>query len=264
MKKLNQFFNQNTLSKYVVIVFIIFFQFLLNSCQMFDMISGSNIDEERFALHREAKIKELRYNKSLEIEKRLKGKDLYEESDFSIILSNKLINEFMTCYNGTKGYLNKTTSYTIDSTKVKLENGCAISSVYMKCYESEYKLNVDLVMDALVIFKKDGDYLTNIIEPFNITPIVDRGVSVLSPEAIANLIRINTADMNQKMPPIRIPMTISKDFEFDKVDFVIRENLNFRILSTERKMSYDIKSNEPIILKDKIIVNLYIDNFKIN
>lgn len=262
MKKYKLLSSKNKFFNFIFI--IIFSQLLLNSCQLFNVISGSNIDKERFALHREAKIKEFRYNKSLEIEKRLKGKDLYEDSDFSIILSNKLINEFMYCYDGTKGYLNQTTSYTIDSTKVKLENGCAIASIYMKCKESEFKLNVDLVMDALIIFKKNEDYLTTIIEPFNITPIVDKGVSILSPEAIANLIRINTADLNQKMPSIKIPLTIRNDFDFDKVDFVIRDNLNFRILSTQRKMSYNLKSNEPIILKDKIIVNLYIENLKIN
>lgn len=252
-------------SKFSIFLYFSFvLSFTLNSCQLFNVVSGANIDEERFALHREAKIKEIRKQKGNEVLKRIKDNDIYENADISMVLSTDMINDFVKCYNGTKGFLNYTTSYTIDSTKVQLVNGCAIATIYLKAYEKEHNVNVNMVMDALITLKKVGDFLESDIEPFNITPVVDKGVLVLSSDAIANLIRINTADMNKNMPPMKIPLTIKNEFKMDKVDFVTKDNINFKMFSAERNLSYNLRSNEPLILNDKIIVNLFVENLKLN
>ena len=246
------------------ILSILTLMLVVNSCTMFDVVSGANIDEERFALHREAKTKEIRVKKGNEVLNRIKNNDIYENSDISMILSKEMLNDFVKCYDGTKGYLNSTTSYVIDSTKIQLLNGCAIATIYMKSYESNHKINVDLIMDALITLKKVDNFVQSEIEPFNIMPVVDKGVMVLSSGAIENLIRINTADMNQKMPPMKIPLTINNEFKMDKVDFVVKDNINFKMFSPERILSYNLRSNEPLILKDKVIINLFVENLKLN
>ena len=143
-------------------------------------------------------------------------------------------------------------------------NGCAIATIYLKAYEKENNVNVNMVMDALIILKKVDNFLESEIEPFNITPVVDKGVLVLSSGAIANLIRINTADMNKNMPPMKIPLSIKNEFKMEKIDFVVKDNINFKMLSEERSLSYNLKSNEPLILKNRIIVNLFVENLKLN
>jgi hypothetical protein len=92
------------------------------------------------------------------------------------------------------------------------------------------KINVDLIMDALITLKKVDNFVQSEIEPFNIMPVVDKGVMVLSSAAIANLIRINTADLNQKMPPMKIPLTINNEFKMDKVDFIIVDEVEHAII----------------------------------
>lgn len=236
---------------------------LVNSCQVFDVISGANIDEQRFALHREAKIKEIRVEKSTKVLERITKRGIFENSDISMILSEDLINDFVKCYDGTKGYLNYSTSYTVDSTQVKLLNGAAVATIFLKAYEASNKVNVNMVMDALITFRKEADYLVSDIEPFNITPIVDKSVLVLSKDALANLIKINTADMNKNLPPMKIPLTQKGDFKVDKIDFIVKDNINFQLKSDARKLVYNLQSNEPLILDKKMIINLYIENLKV-
>ncbi len=231
-----------------------------HGCTIIKKLSGSDIDAEQFAKAREAKISEIRLKNLERLTARLQsGNDIYN-SDFNFALSRDLITKIVRQYENSSSWLDEDTPYRIKTVSVELNNGSAIASLAIQAYNKFYKVNVNLVMDCLISVEPSGSDLEIKIEPFNISPNVKAGwTPEIFEEIIGDIIKLNLADIGNKLPPLKIPLDIENNFEIKGDDIVVKDKINLLINNPSRTINFKLRLQDVLIFSEAVFLSLNID-----
>lgn len=244
---------------------LIILLFSIESCSIVKKMAGADIDSLQFAKAREAKILEIRLNSIKKLKKRLENNSPIQNADMSFFISENVINNLAQCYIGSKGWLDATTSYTVDSVSLHILNGASILSIKMKANSSKFNVDVNMALDCLLDLEMVNNELITKIEPFNISPIVDaRGILGASDEIISNLIKINLADIGNKFPPFKIPVDFANEFKINRTKTNIKDRINLSVISPDILLKYNIKIHEILMFDNRIYVAVNINNIDIH
>lgn len=223
----------------------------------------SNINQEEFDKSREAKTLEARA-KSAERQKLSMDKNTGSAYDFSIDLSYDFIKKFVKLYEGSKGWMDANTSYTVEKIDLSLENAAAIATLNIKAFNNQYGVDVFLKMDCMLTFEIQKNELYFKLEPFNISPDVKAsGALSIMDKVIAELIKVNVGSMSEKFPPMKMPVDFKNQVKIPAVNMPIKDKINMLITSPERNMVYTLKIIDVYVFKNKASALLKLDDISV-
>lgn len=229
------------------------------SCVIVKKFAGADIDAEQFDKAREAKIMAIRAVKAKELLKETMGGPVYDKSDISVTISERLINKIAVQYINCTGNIDDNTSYIVKNVNIDLHYGSAIATLGLDAYNAEYDVNVALKMDCLLAFHTAKHDIVMKLEPFNIVPVVETsGILANADDIIENLIKINLGDLSSNFGGIKIPINLTGSFNIDKETIKVRDKVNLDVKSPKRKIDYKFEIDKTLIFKDKIFLSMNI------
>lgn len=235
-------------------IFILCLIISLNSCMLVKKIAGADFDSEQFAKYRQAKIMEVRLEQSYKLMKKISSQG-YDSAEVSVLIKESLLQQVSAQYENSSGWLDEATSYSINSTKIKLQNGCCIANLNLLVYNSTYAVNVNLVMDCLLTFQYKDSKIVALLEPFNISPDVSTGL-LLKPaqDIIQNVLTLKLGDLKNLMPEFSIPTNLANSFNMKGTRTNIRDKINLTIDNPDRKIEYTFKMKDVLIFESAVLV----------
>jgi hypothetical protein len=237
---------------------------ILSSCSVIKKFAGADIDEEQFAKAREAKILEMRYEYALKLNQKLSNNSAALNTDINISLSSDLVQKIVRQYEGSNGWLDEKTSYTINKITTVLLFGSASATMELLAHNDTYNVNVHLLMDCLIVFDVYNQDLVVKVEPYNISPDVKAGGIIGALEGIiSNLVKINVGDISKNFPPLKYPVNFINQFTIQKSFVQIKDKLNMNIYNPQKTISYKMKLNDVLINEGTVYVALSIENVEI-
>jgi hypothetical protein len=246
----------------LVSAFVLFFA--LNSCTVVKWTAGADIDSLQFAKSREAKMLDNRYKSTSKLLARLKSGEPTENADISFYLSPGLMKRILSQYNGSTGWLDGVTSYKILSLDLKLNYGSANVALNLDAHNDTYNVNVKLTMDCLLYLETANNQLFIRIEPYNISPAVNAGGLLgATEEIIANLIKINMADIGKQMPPLQVPVDFTNNIILPANNIIVKDKLNMSIQNPKTVINFKLKLKEVIIFNNAVFVAMNFDNMEV-
>lgn len=233
----------------------------LNSCSVVKTVAGANIDSLQFAKSREAKMLEYRLKSAEKLYARLKTNPTPDQYDLSIYLAPDFLKRILNQYNGSSGWLDQVTSYTIRSLDLKLNYGSANVALNLDAHNSTYNVDVKLTMDCLLYMETVNNQLVIRVEPYNISPAVNAG-GLLGPteEIIANLIKINMAEIGRQMPPLQVPVDFSNNIIVPANNINVKDKLNMFIQNPKTQIDFKLKLKEVFVLGNTVLVTMNFEN----
>lgn len=237
----------------------------LSGCSVFEYIVGVGFDAEQFEKARESKILELQYKSAQKLEKRMTDNSRIFESDFNVILDESFLNKFLDKYENASGLLDESTDYIIKDIKAELFNGSAIASVKLSAHNSSHNVDVILIMDCLILIEQEKQDLVLKIEPFNIAPTtVTKGLYFAVKETINKIIKLNLGNLNNNLPPLKIPLNIQDKIVILGTKNDIASKINLTLNNPKRLVKYNLKIKDILFLEGKIIVGLDLDKIEVS
>jgi len=246
----------------------LFFLFIIISlmagCSIVEHIAGVGFDSEQFEKARESKILELQYRAAQKLEKRMQDNSQILQSDFNLILDDSFLNKLLDRYENASGLLDESTDYIIKDIKAELFNGSAIASVKLSAHNESHNVDVDLIMDCLILIEQEKQDLVLKIEPFNIAPTtVTKGLYFAVKETINKIIKLNLANLNKNLPPLKIPLNIQDKIIIPGTKSEIASKINLTINNPKRLIKYNLKIIDILFLEGQIIVGLELDKIEV-
>lgn len=247
------------------LILILFFSAIaLQGCSVFKKIAGADIDPEQFEKARQARMLEVKFQYSAKLAKRLTEGEPLDNADISFFLSESFLDKLVNQYVGAKGWLDNTTNYTVQSIDLTLHNGSAIATLKLDARSEKFNVDVKLTMDCILALEQKEKDITAIIEPFNISPDVDaKGILGGTDEIIANLVKINLAQMGKNFPPIKIPVEFINKFEMNDTNMEIKDKVNLIVKSPKRSINYSLRLKEILIFEGKAFISLNLVNTEV-
>ncbi len=230
---------------------------LLPGCFIVRKIAGADVDPVQYLIAREAVITKLKFKATSELTKRLTNGNPIDDADILIYLSEKLINNLAAQYIGTSGWLDESTSFSIDSVNVIIENGVAVASLAGIADNHEYGVGAAIALDCLLNINREKDDLLLTLEPFNITPVVRAGF-LLSPaeDIIKDLLLVNLGELSKQFPGIKIPLDFHNKIFVDESKVRVKDKINLSIVNPERIVYYKMNLKEILFFKGKVFISL--------
>lgn len=233
-------------------------------CFILHQIAGSNIDEEQFDKARQAKILDLQLKSALKLKDRLSSGEDIEKSDIFLVLEEKFINKILDQYNSSKGWLDKSTSYVINSVDLKIFCGSAVATVNMTAYNNIHNVDVDLNLDCLLTIEQSKKDLQLKLEPFNIAPkVTTRGIYSAAEDVIKNLVKINLGELGNSLPGLNIPVILDEKILLPGSKTDIKDKINFTIENPKRHISFKMKIKELLFIEGKALIALIIEKSEV-
>jgi len=247
-------------------VFVLVFMLsVFNGCTVVEMMTGANFDPDRFALYRQAKIKELQLKSANTLNERLAKKESVLDADMVVTLDDKILNKLLDQYENATGLLDSDTDYMIKDVKLSLQNGVAIASIGLLAHNEPHNINVDLMMDCLIMIEPMDIDLALKLEPFNITPVIEtKGVYTAAKDIINKLIKLNLGEISKKLPLIKIPVNIENAIEIPGTKTSIKSQINLEIVNPKHNIQYKLGIKEILFFKDKVVVSLNLNKVKVS
>lgn len=251
--------NRTFILRSIYFVLVISGLYIFQGCFLVRKIAGADIDSLQFERAREAKMYEIRLAALGNLNKRLtESKDL-EDSDFSVYLSRDLLERIVRQYESSSGWLDASTSFTINEANLALKDGSAVVSLLLSAYNSSYNVSVDLKMDCILSITSKGNDLSAQIEPFNITPQVSAaGILSSAEDLIRDLIKINVANLGNQFPELKIPVSFSNTFKFESSRSEVRDKINLVVSQPQRNIQYQLILKDIFIFRDAVFVSMNI------
>ena len=249
---------------FILIPFFIFIIYSFNGCFIMKKIAGADIDEEQFDKAREAKILSLKASNLEILSKKLEKNSSFWNFDVVFVLNESLLNKIIHQYDSTSGWIDNETKYFIDKMLLKVENGSALVSIAMIVNSLKYNVDVNLITDCLLSLEISGNDLLIHLEPFNITPDVKtQGLLSSADELIKNLIKINLAELEKKLPQMKIPITFDNSVTIEKNSYEIKDKINMRIDVPKSNINYKLKLKDVICLEKSVLVTMNIEKVEV-
>lgn len=246
--------------KYIVALILLI---IIPSCSLIKKIAGADIDPLQFEKAREAKMLEIRSEYAGKMATKVIEKSI-DKNDLSITFSHKFLNQILNQYIGSKGELDKNTSYTITDISSKLNYGSAIISLDMEAYNKQHNVTVLLSMDCILAFAIEKNHITIKFEPFNISPTaITKGLLASAGEIIENMVKINLAELSKKFEPIKLPINFNNKFEIKETSVTIKEKINAKINIPERIINYNISVADVLVFPENIVILFNINQISI-
>lgn len=248
------------MKKFFILIFL-FLSFGLNSCSLFKSFAGANINAEQFDKARQAKIYQIRSEKAKKLSDKLSQKEDFKNADIIVYLEKPLLVKIAKQYEGSKGWMDPQTNYTINSVNLELNNGSAIISFGLLAHNNKYNVDVNLLMDCLLTFELEKNDLVTNIEPFNIVPQAKAGLLLKSTEEIIeNLVKINLGNLSKNFPPMKMPINFANNFNVAGTNTEIKDKVNMKIINPERKVNFSLKIKDILVFDTKVFVSMNIEN----
>ncbi len=232
----------------------------LTGCAVVKKIAGADVDPEQFAKAREAKVLEVQLAAAHTLSQRL-GHGPLENADLVFYLSQDLVNKAAKQIVGTTGWLDTTTSYTVQSVNVVLYNGSAIASLGLLAHSNTYDVDVQLTMDCSLFFTIEKNELVARIEPFNISPSVKaKGILSNFEEIIKNIIALRVGNLGRDFPPMKYPIDFSSQVRMEGTTTNIAAKLNMQVQNPQRLVRYKLTLKEFLVFSGRAFFALDITN----
>lgn len=236
---------------------------LLQGCAVVRSIAGGNIDREQYARAREATMLETRYTAALRLADRLQRNSRIDDADATLMLSEQLVNEAVGQLRGRRGWLDRTTPYTIDSIRAVLYHGSAIASLHLTARSEAHNVDVRLIMDCLLAFTPQDKALRIDIEPFNVVPAVQAsGLLTAAEEIIEDVIRVKLGSLKEQFPPMLMPLSFEDTMPVDGVRSEVRSKVNLVLDSPRRLIAYNVRIMDVLLFDGMVVVTVQLDNVK--
>ena len=249
---------------FILMLFFIFIIYSFNGCFILKKIAGADIDEEQFDKAREAKMLSVKANNLEILSKKLEKNSGLGNFDIVFVLNESLLNKIIHQYDSTSGWIDIDTKYFIDKMLLKVENGSALVSIAMIVNSLKYNVDVNLITDCLLSLEIAGNDLLIHLEPFNITPDVKaQGLLSSADELIKNLIKINLAELEKKLPQMKIPITFDNSVTIEKNSYEIKDKINMRIDVPKSNINYKLKLKDVICLEKSVLVTMNIEKVEV-
>jgi len=237
---------------------------ILSGCTVVEHIAGVGFDSEQFEKARESKILELRLKSAEKLSKRMELNSPLFDYDLSVAFNEEMVNKLLAQYKDATGMLDDATDYVIKDVKAKLENGSAIASFELLAHNETHNVDVLLLLDCLILIDEEKKDLVLKVEPFNISPITTtRGVYSAAKEIINKMIKLNLANLNKSLPPLKIPLNIENKIPIPGNKTDIKSKINLTIVNPERNIKFNLKIKEILFFKEKIVVGLGLEKVEV-
>lgn len=239
----------------------------LSGCFIIRPFAGANIDVERLQKAREAKVLQIRRDGAQKLQQRLAAGDSLSNADLTFTFSEALLNKAAAQLDGSTGWMDSLTSYTIRSIRVKLYNGSAIATVSMAAFNHSYDVDVNLQMDCLLTFRMDNakpganGVLAAQLEPFNVVPTVKAGGMISTFDGmIEDILTMKLSTMSDQLPPIQFPVDFNNQFPVQGNSVQVRSGMNMNITTPAQTLQYSLAVKEVQIFKEQLFVAMNIRN----
>jgi hypothetical protein len=237
---------------------------MFTGCFLVKKMAGADIDPVQFEKARQAKMLETRMLASSELSNRLTKNDPLDNADITFFLDESLIKKIAKQYEGSTGWLDGSTSYNVDSVDINLLNGSALAEVMLKAHNDKYNVDVEMKLDCIVTFSLEKNELVTHLEPFNISPaVITRGLLASADELIANLIKINVANLGKNFPPLKYPISFANKVNIQGNTINIKDKINLSIYNPNRTLNYKLKLKEVLIFEGRAFVALNIESVEV-
>ncbi|MFH1052584.1 MAG: hypothetical protein V1779_16820 [bacterium] len=237
---------------------------LLSACGIVEHIAGVGFDNGQFEKARQAKILELQLKSAQALEKRLEAGSGISDYDLTVVLDEKFMNNLLDNYESATGMLDDATDYVIKGVEAKLVNGSAIASFELLAHNETHNIDVNLLLDCLIMIETKGKDLLLKVEPFNISPILTtRGIYSSAEELIKKLIKLNLANLNKSLPPLKIPLNIENEIQIAGSKTDVKSNINLTIINPDRNVKFILKINDILFFNEKILIGLNLDKIEV-
>jgi hypothetical protein len=245
----------------MLVLFIL--QLSISGCFVAKKITGADINNELFDKARESKIAQIKVQSMTELFGKLSKADV-KDNDIYFTMNQDFLNKILKQYDSTSGWFDKNTKYVINNTNIKLENGFAIASVDITANSLNYGVDVDLIADCIFSFETVNQELVLHLEPFNITPKVKTsGLLSSADELIKNLIKVNLADLEKKLPEIKIPLVFNESILFKSNSITVKDKINLTVNISESEINYKISIKDVYCFSGLIYITMYLDFVKV-
>ena len=257
-------------SFFIIALFIINSSLLLTGCFILRPVAGANVDIEQLQKAREAKMLEIRLAGAQRLSQRLANGDSISNADLTFYFSEALLNKASSQLDGSTGWLDSLTSYTIRSIRVKLYNGSSIATLSLAAFNHEYDVDVNLLMDCVLSFNVDTARLTGAVgqgtfyatlEPFNVVPNVKAGGMIGQFDGIIqDIVTLKLSTLSEHLPPIQFPVDFNNQFPVQANSVQIRTGMNMNVSTPAHILKYSLALKEVLIFKEKLFLALNVKN----
>lgn len=224
----------------------------LQGCTVVRSIAGANVDHERYAKAREAASLETRYRGALRLAERLQRGADPADADIVLQLQEDFLVRTLQQLRGRTGWLDRETSYRIDSVDAAMFPGSALVTLDLRARSEGYGVDVRLLMDCQLAIIPDGDALLLEFEPYNVTPAATAGgMLAAAEELIEDVIRIKLGTLKEQFPPLRLPMAFDDMIAIDGTSSRVKGKPNLVISSPRRLVDYKLRVTD-VLLFDRI------------
>jgi hypothetical protein len=236
----------------------------LDGCVVVRTLTGADVDLEQLAKAREAAMLEKRWLASAQLAQRLASRTPVDRGDILCVLSEEAVNKAARQLEGTAGWIDPSTSYTIKGVSVTLYNGCALASLSLDALHTGYNVRVDLRMDCLLSLGFEKGELYADLTPFQVSPAVTTG-SMLSSvsDIIRDLLEIKLSNLKKEFPPFRFPVDFAKVIALPGGTFPVRDKLTMNIQTPPRELQYTLTLTEILIFERKALLSFSIPKVQV-
>jgi hypothetical protein len=233
----------------------------LQGCAVVRSVAGANVDHERYAKAREAASLETRYRGALRLADRLQGGKDPSDADIVLQLREDFLVRTLQQLRGRQGWLDKETSYRIDSVSAELHPGSALVTLNLLSRNEGYGVDVRLLMDCRLALIPDGDALLLEFEPYNVTPAATAGGMLSAATAlIEDVIRVKLGTMKQQFPPMRLPMGFDDQIAIDATSSRVNGKPNLVISAPRRLIDYKLRIIDVLLFDDVAHVGINLES----
>ncbi len=236
----------------------------LPGCVVVKKLVGADIDPQQFARAREARMVQVRADAAQRLADRLGNGDAVTNADVCFTLGQTLLNRVAEQYRGMTGWLDPATSYTVTAASVTIHNGAAFASLMLTAHNTTHDVDVDLAMDCIITLSIENGTLVMLLEPFNITPVVNAsGVLAATEGIIENIIRIRLATMSRDFPPMTLPVDFSSTLPMAGVSMDVKSRVNVLIEAAPRSVASTLTIREFQFFEGLALVTLNLSKVEV-
>lgn len=251
--------------KYIVSLFVAFLLAVFAGCGVVRTLAGADIDPERFARAREAKMMDIRARSVHALHERLLSKPPIDNCDVFIGISEDALNRLARQYDSTHGWIDANTQMRICSAAVQLYNGVAIATLALDAWSNDYPVAVALTMDCILYCDVNEKMeLVGKLEAFNIAPRVDaRGLLSGQEELIRNLVAIKVAKLGEQLPPFVFPIDLKQQTAIDGHEARYKEKIDVTVTTPRFLVNTQLRLSEIVVMEKKLFIALNLKSVEV-
>lgn len=247
----------------IVLAFSVLF-IVLQGCTVVRSIAGANVDHERYAKAREAASLETRHRGALRLAERLQRGADPADADIVLQLQEDFLVRTLQQLRGRTGWLDRETSYRIDSVDARMHPGSALVTLDLLARSEGYGVDVRLIMDCQLALVPDGDALLLEFEPYNVTPAATAGgVLSAAEDLIEDIIRIKLGTLKEQFPPMRLPMSFDDQLAIDGVSSRVKGKPNLVITAPRRLVDYKLRVSDVLLFDRVALVGIKLESIAV-